>query len=130
MRLIGSDLAKLFEDLRLVFGGNADAGVADRDLNRAVYLSGCDADPSAFGRELDSIRKQIEENLLDLPLVTDKITNPLVNLNIEMDAMPGHALTYKDPCIVDCEGEVEGSQLQFHPACLDLREIQNLVDQR
>src|SRR5262252_4250951 len=46
-------LLELLEDAFLVFGGDARAGIRDRDAHLAVVSRGRDDDASAAGREFD-----------------------------------------------------------------------------
>jgi hypothetical protein len=73
VRIAGADLAKLFEDLRLVLRRDADVGVSDRDFHCAITLPGVNPDTSSLRGELHCIGKQIEQYLVDLALVTDEV---------------------------------------------------------
>src|SRR6185436_10172983 len=68
-RVVRSDLAELLEDGLVVLGRDADAGVGDRDLGRAVGHRGPDLDAAPFWRELHRVRQQVHQYLLDLALV-------------------------------------------------------------
>src|SRR5688572_8095604 len=69
--VVVADLAKLLEDRRLVLRGDADARVADRDLDPALRAVRANADAAAFGRELHGVGEEVQQDLLDLPLVAD-----------------------------------------------------------
>src|SRR5262245_33907870 len=62
-------LSELLEHRLLIFWGNADAGIADRDLYEPVLWHGCDHDPATLRRELDRVRQQVQHDLPNLPLV-------------------------------------------------------------
>src|SRR5215470_16856472 len=83
--VVASHLAKFLEDLCLIVRRDPDPGVADRDFHRAVSLPGLNADLSALWRELHGIGKKVKKNLFNLALVTNKITKPLINCNVEVD---------------------------------------------
>src|SRR5262249_55963258 len=74
--------------------------------------------------------QQIEQNLFDLPLIADKLSKPLVNCNIQIDAVLGGALTHKRARVVDRKGKIECCHFQLHAAGFNLGEIENLIDQR
>src|SRR5262245_3728898 len=53
------DLPELLEDGLLILRGDADAGVADRDLYETVFWIGPDLDAPTLRREIDRIRQQV-----------------------------------------------------------------------
>ncbi len=128
--IVAAHLAKLLEDPGLVLGGDADAGVSDRDFHCAITLSGVNSNPSSLRGELHRIGQQIEKYLLDLALVADKLAKALVHGNIECDAVPCRALAHKGARVVYRQREIKRSQLQLHAAGLDFGEIEYLIDQR
>src|SRR5207244_11361762 len=91
-RVVGPDLAELFEDRLVILGRDADAGVADGDLHGAVGEIGGDGDASALGRELDGVRERVDEHLLDLPLAAADLTHAGVDREIDADAVALGAL--------------------------------------
>src|SRR5262245_37095301 len=64
-----ADLPELLEDRLLVFGRDAHAGVGDGDLGHAVVHRDAHVDPTAFWGELQVVGKQVQEDLVHLPLV-------------------------------------------------------------
>src|SRR5437667_10891001 len=56
-------LLELLEDQLLVLGGDARAGIPDRDLYHAVGDLGRDVDHLPGGRELHRVRQQVEHDL-------------------------------------------------------------------
>ena len=87
VRIVGAHLAKLLENFRLIFRRDPDAGVSYRYFDRAIALLGVDSDPPSLGSELDRVRKQIQKDLLDLTLVADELAEPLVEIDVECNAM-------------------------------------------
>ena len=97
MSIISAYLAKLLKDRGLFSGRNTDTGVADRDLSTIVYLVGCDADSPSLRSELHGIGKKIQKNLLDLALITDVFTKPLVHVNVQRNAVLRIGVLTPDP---------------------------------
>ena len=92
MGIVGAHLAKLLENFRLIFRRDPDAGVSYRYFHRAIARLGVDSDPSSLGSELDRVGKQIQKDLLDLTLVADELAEPLVEIDVECNAMAGGTL--------------------------------------
>ncbi len=66
----GSAALELLEDALLVVGGDADAGVGDRDeRDLARRRRAGERDRAARRRELDGVGDQVEQRLLEAPLV-------------------------------------------------------------
>jgi hypothetical protein len=122
-------LAELLEDGLLVLWRDADSGVADRHFHASVARHRPDIDPACFGCELDRIRQQIQHDLPDLPLVCPNLAQPLVDRHVQRDAAPRGALADEGQGVVQGGGKVEVGQLELHPARLDLRQVENVVDQ-
>src|SRR5262249_38803393 len=76
-RVAAVDLAEALEDHLEVLGGNADAGVFDREapVRRAgdVLFGDLDVDATAFRRELDGVAEQVDEDLRQLQAVGTKL---------------------------------------------------------
>src|SRR5687768_22309 len=100
MRIVGAYLTKLLEDLWLILQSNADAGVSYRDLHSSITLYGVDSDPSSLRGKLHCIGQKIEQNLLDLPLITEEVAQSLIHCNVEGDAVLRGALAHKGACVV------------------------------
>src|SRR5262249_34106094 len=104
MRIVGPHLAQFFQYLWLILGGHPDADVTDRNLHRTISLLGVDSDSASFRSELNGVRKQVEKDLFDLALVSDELAKPLVNCNIEVDAVLGGPLAHKGAGVIYCQG--------------------------
>src|SRR5262245_29374046 len=63
------DLAELLEDRVLILRRDPDASVADGYLHTAVGGRRPHVDPTALWRELDRVREQVQQHLLDFALV-------------------------------------------------------------
>src|SRR5215510_7729040 len=100
-------LTELLEHRLLILGGDADAGIADGDFDQSVLCYSYDLDASAFGRELDGIRQQVQDDLADLPLVGPHLTQPLVNVHVQRDTPSSRPLTDKCQGAVERRGEME-----------------------
>src|SRR5215472_5714676 len=62
-------LTELLEDGLLVLRRDAHASVADGYLHTAVGRRRANLDPTAFWRELDRVREQVQQHLFDLAFV-------------------------------------------------------------
>src|SRR5215468_9026237 len=78
-------LAELLEDFLLILRGDADPGVADRDLRESILWHCADVDAPTFWRELDRVRQQIEDDLPHLPLVRLNLAKPVVDVRMKSD---------------------------------------------
>src|SRR5262249_49780979 len=109
---------------------DADAGVAHRDVNLAAFDPRADLDPAALWGELDRVGEQVEEDLLDLPLVGAHGADLAVDRLGEGDAAADRARAARGEGVVDGDGQRDGRQLELHAPGLDLRQVEDVVDQR
>ena len=86
-RRSGIRLAKALEDVRQEIGADADAGVADDDLDVRVDALEPHLDPAALRRELDGVGQQVPHDLLQ-PI---GIARDRTDARIE-DGLEAHAL--------------------------------------
>ena len=85
------DLLELLEDAGLIRRCDADAIVAHADHH--VLAGGMRyADMTTLGRELQRVGEQVEEHLLDHPLVRVDDADARVDLEPQADALTGRAL--------------------------------------
>ena len=68
--------------------------------------------------------------MLQLPLVGNELPEPVVHLEPECDRVVRRPALHKDQRVLDCRGEVESRELELHFPRLDLREVQDVVDER
>src|SRR5262245_60009964 len=122
-------LPELLEDHFLVFLRDAHPGVLHRDLSHAIVHHGPDVDPASLGRELQRIGEKVQQHLLDLALVGSDRTEALVDRSTERDPSATRALSHEGQRVVDGRRQVEVRQLQFHASGLDLRQVEDVVDQ-
>src|SRR5207237_3457274 len=85
---------------------------------------------AAVGRELERIRQEIQEDLLDLALVGADRADALVDVPAQRDAAAAGALAHEGQGVVDGGGQIELDDLQLHASGLDFREIEDVVDER
>jgi hypothetical protein len=88
-----------------------------------------DVDPSPLWRELQGVGEKVQEDLLHLPLVAVDDSEALVDGAAQRDAAPGDPLSHQDQRVVDSAGQIEVRRLQLHVSRLDLREIEDVVDE-
>src|SRR4051812_30238361 len=129
-RVVATDLHELGEYFPLVFRRDADARVLDGDLDlRRVELR-AHVDAAAIGRELHRVGKEVHQDLLHLALVGVELAEPLIDDQAERDAVALRALADQRHRVRDGGRQVEDGKLELHAAGLDLREIEDVVDER
>ena len=89
-----------------------------------------DVDTTAGGRELDGIRDQVEHDLAQLPLVRPHRDLVRLELEPQLDAVPGRALGVHRQPALERPAQRNVRELELHPAGFDLREIEDVVDQQ
>src|SRR5439155_11201824 len=124
------NLPELLEDRLLILRRDADPRVADCYLDEAVLQPGADVDPSPFGRELQGVGQEVQEHLLHLSLVTTDDPQTLFDGASKPDPAPACPFSDEDQRVLEGVGQVELRPLQLHAARPDLREIEDVVDQR
>src|SRR4051794_31780043 len=85
--VIISHLAEFLKDRFMILRVNADSCIAYRDFDTPRNGYGVDTDFAPFGREFDGIRQKVEQNLLELAFVRDKIPEPFVDVELDCQAM-------------------------------------------
>src|SRR2546428_620832 len=125
-----ADLAELLEDRVLVLWRDADPGVGDRHLDGAVRGQRTHVDPAALGREFHGVGQQIQEHLLELALVGDDVLERLVDRQVEREPVAHGSFAYQRERVLERHTEIERPGVQLHPSRLDLREVEDVVDQR
>jgi len=80
--------------------------------------------------ELDRVREQVEEDLTDLALVGDHGSEVGRDIRRERDGMGRRPLADEAERPADRVGQGELARLEVHPAGLDLRQVEDVVDQR
>ena len=67
---------------------------------------------------------------LHLPLISANLTKPLIHDTIEREPASARALVHQHQRVVDRLRQIEVGEIEFHPAGLDLLQIEDVVDQR
>src|SRR2546422_4757045 len=122
------DLMKLAEDLLQVGFGDADPGVGDGDLHGFLNAGRREAHRATLRRELDRVGDEIEQHLLELARVGEELARA-VDVGLELDVLLGHERLHGFDDLVDDLGDRYDLQPQLHLAGLDLREVEDIVDQ-
>src|SRR5439155_9276434 len=86
-------------------------------------------DLSALRRELQCIGQKVQEHLLHFALVGANRPETAVDRASDRDRAPLGSLAHKDQRVLDGGGQIELRRLQFHPPCLDLGQIEDVVDE-
>ena len=131
----GIDLAERLEQAPDAILGDADAGVPDREgqlVERRRAPGGAGAhredDLTALG-ELDRVREQVQEDLAQARHVADdRRGSPVAEHVCQVEALLGGPRRHEVERPLDAFPEVEGLRLQIEPPRLDLREVQDVVD--
>ena len=125
------DLAELLEHRGLVLGRNADAGVGDRDLDTAIAQRGANVDASALGRELQRVGQQIQQHLLHLALVgADR--HRASRRSTAASVISRRCARSRMSIIVFsiAVGRWKSLRFELHASRLDLRQVEDVVDER
>ena len=122
-------LLELLEDPRLVGRRNARPGIGHRHMHLAVHSRGRHRDPPAGRRELDRIREDVEDDLANSPLVAADAVRVWRKLERELHAVLRRAFANHHDPTFERFPQREGRDVKFDLAGLDLRQIENVVDQ-
>jgi hypothetical protein len=123
-------LAEGLEDDGLILLRDPDARVDDGDLDAIRRALCADRDGTALPRVLEGVREQVVEDLPQAALVCDdpsELGRPIV---AELDALQLRSLLEGHRGVLEGGGELEGSESQLETVGLDLREIEDVVDER
>src|SRR6266508_5505746 len=130
--IIGADarLLELLEDPLAVLEGDPRPCVRDRDPHLSVRASGRDPDVAALRGELDRDREQVEDHLPDPALVALDEVDPGVGIELELDLVLQRTLSHHDDPALERLAEGECPELELDLSCLDLGQVEDVVDQR
>ncbi len=123
------DLLERLEDGRLVHHGDANAGVRDAHAHLVARRVRAHGDPAARRRELHGIRHQVDDDLRDPALVGRRLRK--IGFDVERQRLCAsarlladeHQRFFQDPV------ERDGLGLELHATCLDLRDVEHVVDE-
>src|SRR5262249_37635083 len=124
------DLAEALERLGNVLGRNADAAIGDGDGDSLCRLCGRHTDFAAARRELDRVGEQVEQDLAQPSSIGAEQGNvgagglgDAYARGVRLSARHLQRAAYD---LVD----IERLLIELEPAGVDLREIENVVDER
>ena len=123
-------LLELLEDPLLVLRSDADTRVTDGHDHIAVAPARRDPYTPPVRRELDGVREQVEKHLLHLARVGLDEIDVRCDVERHRDAVAAGALPDHRDAVLERLDEGETVDVELHPAGLDLREIEDVVDQR
>jgi hypothetical protein len=125
-------LAERLEQPRHLLRRHADPGVGDPELQPvpvpAGEPSGLERDPAPLG-ELGGVAEQVEQGLADLDLVRAHRAEVGRVAHLERVAVPRHQRLDRLADVLEHGGDVELLDEQVHLAGLDLRQVEDVVDQ-
>ena len=122
------DLLKLVEDPILVLFGDADASVRNRKLHRVIEAARGDGHRSAFGSELHRVGHQVEQHLLDLAAIGVDVARRAL-ADHQLDSLLGRQRLHGADDLAHDVGHHHRLQSKLHLAGLDLRQVEDVVDQ-
>ena len=121
------DLAELFEDQGMVFGGDAGTVIDDLDPGALMGLGEADDDLAAFRGEADRIGQQIDEHSADQALIAEQGEFTRCGQDPHRDALAIGAQGF-DRSHDDCPQITFGGG-QRHRAGFEPAHIEDMVDQ-
>src|SRR5260370_5656535 len=124
-----ADLPEFLEHGFLILKRDPDTGVCDRHFRPIVVQPGGDVDPSPFGRELQRIGDEIQDDLLHLPLVTSEHPEPRVDGAAQPDPASARTFSHQAQRVLDRTRQIEVRRLKLHASRLDLRQVEDVVDE-
>ena len=125
----GGGLLELLEDRLEVPGGDAGAGVGDGDLDLSVVEAGGDVHPALARRELDRVGEEVEDDLADTTLVGRDADLRGLGGKRERDPASASAFGVHRDSAPQQVREGHLREVELHAAGLDLREVEDVVDQ-
>src|SRR5262249_43169715 len=107
---------------------DADPGVPDLEAHRAVDLANLQHDLAAL-REFDGVADEIEQALSNPLRVAVHARRQLrIHVHDELESLRGRLEGHHRAEVLDIRAQVEVDVLDVQPACLDLGEVENVVD--
>ena len=119
------------EDPLALLLGDADPRVAHADVHLArCHAPRVDRDRPAVRRELDRVAEQVEHHLLELQLVARHRADLGRHVQLQRDALALGALAHhRDAVLEQLARASTAPELELHPPGLDLRQVEDLVDE-
>ncbi len=130
----GFGLGEALEDALQLVGADADAAVGDghADGDRLLMAGQqCHGDHHlALDGELEGIARQVGEHLLQAHAVTDQVIGQVgVDIEHDLDLFLALVAVQYDGQVPHQQLDVEGVQIELQLAGLDLRVVENVVEQ-
>ena len=128
----GFGLLEFLENLVVIRGRDADAGIADLEQDFAGPFAGLDHDrDAALRRELDGIAGEIQQHLFQPRLVTDHARRQsLVDIACDLETLALRAHGEQFGQVFDHGGKRERPRFEIETAGFDPGEIEDFLDQR
>jgi hypothetical protein len=127
----GIGLGEFLEQLRLLFGGQADAGIRDGKLDPVASVRH-PAHPQghlALFRELTGIAQEIEQDLLEPHGVRGERAQVLLGFDDKAVLVLLGELSSGADDIIDKSGQIDRLGIELELAGFDLRKVEHLVDE-
>ena len=123
-------LLELAKDDRHLLGGDPDAGVRDLELDALADLPDAQQHTACLG-ELHGIAGEIEKNLLQAAAIAEDAGGHAgADMGRDLDALGMGARGHELDEVLDQRRQREGLLVELDMAGFDLREVEDLVDQR
>jgi hypothetical protein len=117
------------EDALSIGLGDPDPGVGHRDRHVRARRASVHPDGSAGWGELDRVGQQVEQYLAQAELVGPHRRHVVVDESLEDQAATVSALPDQTSRSLDESRDIERRGLQDHLARLDLRQVEDVVEQ-
>ena len=118
------------ENTNDVLRSDTGSGVRDRKEHVPVFSPRAHVDAAAVRCELHGVRQEVHEDLLHLPLIGVDRADARFDVLRKRDGMLRRALADERDRTTDGVGDGEGRALELEPARFDLRQIEDVVDER
>ena len=129
-RAAAAALLERLEDPLPVGLGHADPGVGDRDGRSSAPLRFArTSDRAAVGVNLTAFVTRLRTTCLSRSSSEYTVPTSAARLDLQRDAVCGGPLAEHRGGVVEQRAQVERRVLELHPAGLDLRQVEDLVEQ-
>ena len=117
------------ENALLIFLLDSDPRVDDGDRQRLAVAPRPHGDAATRMRELDRVAQEVVHRLLDLAAVCQDLETGLRDVGNELDVLAPRLHAQERHRLLDHRSDLELLQAESHLAGLNLRQVQDLVDQ-
>ena len=124
-----ASLLERLENPRLILLRDSDPRVLHRHVDLVAHTPSVYLHPPAGGSELHGIREQIERDLLQPQRIRDDIAHVGIDPDVERETMLARALADHRNTLLERGAHGRVGKLELHLSRLDLRQIEDVVEQ-